>query len=77
MPPLSDGVFHKSHTETQNGESKDSLSKHVELPVLWEHTVTKALGHHLVSGHIYDYAFDKDKTSGEVSSEERPETLMV
>lgn len=43
------------------------------MSVLWEYTVTKALGHRPESGRIYDMAFDKAKTSGE----ERPETLVV
>lgn len=69
----SEAEFKSLTKTTQNGESKDSLSKHVELSVLWEYTVTKALGRHLESGRIYGKAFDKAKTSGE----ERPETLLV
>lgn len=43
------------------------------MSVLWEYTVTKALGRCPESGRIYNKAFDKAKIPGE----ERSETLVV
>lgn len=57
----------KSLTKTtQNGESKDSLSKHVCTVGVHCH---KALGHHPESGRIYDKAF---VTRPQVKKGQRP-----
>lgn len=45
--------------------------------MLWEYTVTQALGRRPESSRIYDKASDKGKSSGEMRNDQSPGGLAV